>query len=139
KMSPHLRCQRQQSTQHLAQRSNVVRTNPLGQLHQLARKYGGVVEHLLHRLHFKVINGRILMHPHHHPHQLLPAERHQHSRPHHRYHSVHRIGKHLIQRHRQRNIAEQSHPSSLTSPTICDSVIPERESIQNKLPDCPSH
>src|SRR3984885_7060584 len=112
-MPLYLSCQGQHSTQPLTERRNIVRSNPRSQLHQIIRQHRRIIQHLLHRLHFKVINRRILVHPHHHTHQLLSAERHQHSCPYHRSPTVDRIGKRLIERHRQRNIAEQSHPSSL--------------------------
>src|SRR5258708_21540555 len=60
------------------------------------------------------------MPPHHHPHQPLPAKRHQHPSPHHRCIAsaspIHPIGKQLVQRNRQRHITVQTHPPSLAAP-----------------------
>jgi len=57
------------------------------------------------------------MHPHDHSHQLLSAERHQHSRAHRWNRPVHHIGEGLIQGHGQSNVAVQSHLSSLATAT----------------------
>ena len=55
--------------------------------------------------------------PHHHTYQLLPAERYQNPRPYLRDHTIHFIGKCLIQGNRKRNVGVTRHKNQHNRPT----------------------
>ena len=103
----HLGRQRQHAAQHLAQRSQIVLRDPLGQLQQMLAQQRLVVEHGFEVLHLEIRRRRDLDRRHH-ADQLLVAKRRDHARtPLRDCPCAHAIGERAIQRHRQRDFADK--------------------------------